>query len=444
MKNILIAISGSLLIFTLAGCSQESTTQTTPAATANEPAVVDLTAENIPDAGFVIHNAKIIDGMGGTIERGSIVVQGDRIVSVNAGESTVAGALYIDAEGRTLKPGLIDAHRHIITGDDPEDWLANQSAADMQAFLEAGFTTLLSAGDPPQQILELRRMTAENEIQGPRIIAASFTGLAAGGGPAGEGGDPARFDIARPPLRPAEPAQALPEQVVRGQVQTLFDNGFDAAKNVLIVTPNGPEEAALGMMVEETRRLGIRTITHAVTVIDTMAAVRAGVDQLVHTPHIGMLTLEEAQQIADSGIPMTSTLGIFVPFYDATNDPIFRDALPFPWDTISSAGQRPVNARLLWEAGVVYGFGTDTTYAPALTLKHELKSLFLVFSEADILRIMGLNAAVNVAMEDQIGTLEAGKIADLILVDGDPETDIFDLLDVDVVAKNGRFVVDKR
>ena len=164
----------------------------------------------------------------------------------------------------------------------------------------------------------------------------------------------------------------------------------------------------------------------------------------MHTPHIGMLTLEEAQQIADSGIPMTSTLGIFVPFYDATNDPIFRDALPFPWDTISSAGQGPVNARLLWEAGVVYGFGTDTTYAPALTLKHELKSLFLVFSEADILRIMGLNAAVKVAMEDQIGTLEAGKIADLILVDGDPETDIFDLLDVDVVAKNGRFVVDKR
>ena len=57
---------------------------------------------------------------------------------------------------------------------------------------------------------------------------------------------------------------------------------------------------------------------------------------------------------------------------------------------------------------------------------------------------MGQNAAINIAMEDQIGTLEAGKIADIILLDGDPEADIFDLLNVDVVVKNGEFVVDKR
>tara|TARA_R110000824_G_scaffold336_11_gene2410 strand:- start:67469 stop:68800 length:1332 start_codon:yes stop_codon:yes gene_type:complete len=443
MKNKFLTFFSTALIIVVTGCSQEATNQSAPVSVI-ESAPIDLLTENIPAAGFVINNAKIIDGMGGTIERGSIVVQGDRIISVNTGNSTIPGALTIDAEGRTLMPGLIDAHRHIITGDNPADWLANQAVEDMQAFLEAGFTTLLSAGDAPQQILELRRMTAENEIQGPRIIAASFTGLSAAGGPAGAGGDPARFDNARPPLRATEAAPALPEAAVRGQIQALFDNGFDAAKNVINISPGGPEEAALGMIVEETQRLGIRTITHAVTVIDTMAAVRAGVDQLVHTPHIGMLTLEQAQQIADSGIPMTSTLGIFVPFYDENNEAIFRDALPFPWDTISSAGQGPVNARLLWEAGVVYGFGTDTTYAPSLTLKHELKSLFLVFSEQDILRIMGQNAAINIAMEDQIGTLEAGKIADIILLDGDPEADIFDLLNVDVVVKNGEFVVDKR
>lgn len=438
MKKILVAV---LLPFFMVACSQETTEQNTSSVTA--PTMTELTSIDIPAEGFVINNAKILDGMGGVIESGSIVVQGDRIVSVNTGDTNIAGALSIDAEGRTIMPGFIDAHRHIITGENPAEWLANQAESDMQAFLEAGFTTLLSAGDPPQ-ILELRRMTAENEIPGPRIIAASFTGLAAGGVPVGGEGDPARFDVARPPLRPTEPAQALPEQAVRGQIQALFDNGYDAAKNVIIVTPGGPEEDALRMIVEETQRLGIRTITHAVTVTDTMAAVRAGVDQLVHTPHIEMLTEEQIQQIIDADIPMTSTLGIFVPFYDEGNDAIFRDALPFPWDTISSAGQGPVNARLLWEAGIVYGFGTDTTYAPDLTLKHELKSLFLVFSEQDILKIMGQNAAINIAMEDQIGTLEAGKIADIVLVDGDPETDIFDLLNVDLVIKNGQFVVDKR
>lgn len=442
MKKLILTLICTLNI---AACSQEAAQQSSPLTDgAPAPAITDLTAAVIPANGFVINNAKILDGMGGVIENGSIVVQDDRIVSVNNGDSTVAGALTIDAEGRTLMPGFIDAHRHIITGADPAEWLANQAESDMQAFLEAGFTTLLSAGDAPDQILELRRRTAENEIVGPRIVAAQFTGLAAANGMAGIEGDPARFDNARPPLRATEAMPALPEEVVRGQVQALFDRGFDAAKNVINISPGGPEEAALTMIVEETQRLGIRTITHAVTVIDTLAAMRAGVDQLVHTPHIGMLTLEEAQQIADSGIPMTSTLGIFVPFYDDNNEPIFRDALPFPWDTISSAGQGPVNARLLWEAGVVYGFGTDTRYAPSLTFKHELKSLFLVFSEQDILKIMGQNAAINIAMEDQIGTLEAGKIADIVLVDGNPAADIFDLLNVDVVVKSGQFVVDKR
>ena len=440
MKKIILTFLVPLI---LTACSQETIEPNAPLTDSSAlPAMTNLTAEIIPADGFVINNAKILDGMGGVIERGSIVVQGDRIVSVNNGDSNVPGALTIDAEGRTLMPGFIDAHRHIVTGEDPAEWLANQAESDMQAFLEAGFTTLLSAGDAPQQILELRRMTAENEIAGPLIIAASFTGLSAAGG--SFEGDPARFDNARPPLRATEAAPALPEEAVRGQIQALYDNGFDAAKNVINTSPGGPEEEALGMIVEETQRLGIRTITHAVTVIDTLAAMRAGVDQLVHTPHIGMLTLDEAQQIGDSNIPMTSTLGIFVPFYDDNNDPIFRDALPFPWDTISSAGQGPVNARLLWEAGVVYGFGTDTTYEPSLTLKHELKSLFLVFSEQDILRIIGQNAAINIAMEDQIGTLEAGKIADIVLVDGDPEDNIFDLLNVDVVVKSGNFVVDKR
>jgi predicted amidohydrolase YtcJ len=132
---------------------------------------------------------------------------------------------------------------------------------------------------------------------------------------------------------------------------------------------------------------------------------------------------------------MMSTLGIFVPFFDDENQPIFRNAQPFPWDTISSAGQGPVNTRLLWEAGVVYGFGTDTRYHPRET--------FLVFSEQNILRIMTRNTAVTIGMEDRLGTLEPGKIADLLLVDGDPRVNIFALLDVALVVKDGA-VVDHR
>jgi imidazolonepropionase-like amidohydrolase len=77
-------------------------------------------------------------------------------------------------------------------------------------------------------------------------------------------------------------------------------------------------------------------------------------------------------------------------------------------------------------------------------LEHELKSFSIVFSVADIHRIIGPNAARFVGMADQIGTLEAGKLADIILLDGDPTKNIYEMLKTRVVLKEGKIVVDKR
>jgi imidazolonepropionase-like amidohydrolase len=108
---------------------------------------------------LVITNARILDGNGGEIERGTIVVTAGRIAAVGAtATGGAADARRIDAGGRTVMPGFVDAHRHIIQGE-PARWLAEQSTADMRAFLEAGFTTVLSAIDPLDQILELGRRT---------------------------------------------------------------------------------------------------------------------------------------------------------------------------------------------------------------------------------------------------------------------------------------------
>jgi imidazolonepropionase-like amidohydrolase len=312
----------------------------------------------------------------------------------------------------------------------------------MQEFLEAGFTTLHSMGDNENDILELRRRVNEGEITGPRILTVGRAPLSQGGGR--PDGDPARTDVSRPPLRPTAMAPAVPDEQTRARVQQIAESGLDGVKTVIIITPDGPETDTLRVIAEESALQGIRSVTHAVTVMDTLAAVEANTHMLVHSPHIQMITEEQAQTIADSGIPMISTLGIFVPFFDDMNLPIFRDALPYPWETISSAGQGPVNARMLWEAGVTYGFGTDVSYHPKETLKQELKSLFLTFSEQDILTIMTRNTAIAIGREEDLGTLEAGKIADLVIVEGNPAQDIFDLLKVDVVIKEGRPVVDLR
>ncbi len=417
---------------------------------------------------LVIINARIVDGTGRMIPAGSVVVRDGTITSVAAGAPTGVpdGARTIDARGMTVMPGFIDAHRHIIQGD-AAMWLSQQAKVSMQEFLDAGFTTVVSAGDPPEQILALRRATADGSIRGPRIIAAGRVALsrppatagapARAGGPAAPGtataggggrrGDPARFDNSRPPLRPTTPAGQIPTEDSIRAVAAVADGGFDFIKTVITVTPGGPETETLKLVVREGHKRNVPTMTHAVTVVDTLAAVEAGVDVLVHSPHIGRLEEDAAatQKIAKAGIPMTSTLAIFIPHFGNDNTPLFRDRLPFPWDTISSAGQGPVNARLLWEAGITsYGYGTDTSWAPTDTLRDELRALQLTFSPTDIVTILTKNAARSALRQSTLGTLETGKVADIVIVNGDPLANPFDLLKVVTTVKAGVVVADKR
>ena len=110
---------------------------------------------------------------------------------------------------------------------------------------------------------------------------------------------------------------------------------------------------------------------------------------------------------------------------------------------LSSSGF--ANARLLWEAGITYAFGTDTSsMLPKDALRHELISLQLMFSNVDIVTMLTRNAAIAVGLDDTIGTIEAGKTADIVIVEGNPLGDLFDLLNVAVVIRSGEVVIDKR
>ena len=404
---------------------------------------------------LVLTNARILDGKGGAIERGSIVVRDGAIVSVAAGTANAAGAKVIDVKGMTVMPGFIDAHRHPIGGG--ADWLKSEAPARMQEFLDAGFTTVLSAGDDINTAIPLRDQIAKGAIKGPRLIvlgripvagAAAPPPAARGAGaapPAGRGGggrgDPARNVALRTP--PATPPAAIPPDQTRAAVASLAKTGADGIKTVIQVSPGGPETATLTLIVQEAKRVNLPVYTHAVSVDDTLAAVQAGVQSLAHTPHIGQLTLAQAQTVAKAGIPMMSTLGVFVPYFDTANAPLFRDRLPFPWETLSSGGQGPVNARLLWEAGITYGYGTDTTWLPRESLALELRPLSLTFSPKDIVSILTSRAAAATLKTDR-GTLEAGKLADIVVLNGDPLANVSNLLNVAMVVKGGEVVVDKR
>jgi imidazolonepropionase-like amidohydrolase len=366
---------------------------------------------------LVIVNARILDGAGTRIEQGSIVIDDGRIVSVAAGIASAPGARVLDAQGRTVLPGFIDAHRHIMRGAD-EAWFRDESAARMREFLEAGFTTLMSGGGPLPGIIQLERRVEAGELRGPRIITSGRA-------------DPTQFDT--------------PDKA-RAQVRALAATGVQIVK--ASVTP--AQKDLLAVIVDEAHKHDLEVMVHAVTVPAMLAAVEAGADKLVHTPHDSFMTNEHAQLVAAAGIEALSTVGFAVPVFGVFNDdnvPTFRDGSPWPAGILgtgsNAAGEKTVNARTLWDNGVVYGFGTDTGYLPREGLKHELRALNLMFSPQDILKLMGPNTAAFIDRSDELGVLAPGKIADIVIVAGDPLDLIFNLLNVEVVIKGGEVVVDR-
>ncbi len=111
---------------------------------------------------LTITNARIVVGNGSVIERGSIVVRGGKIASVAAGAPAAAAGQTIDAKGMSAMAGFIDGHRHINTGA--------AEKTQMQALLEAGYTTVLSGGGPAEGNITLRDHIDQGVINGPRVI----------------------------------------------------------------------------------------------------------------------------------------------------------------------------------------------------------------------------------------------------------------------------------
>ncbi len=373
-----------------------------------------LSAQNL-----VITNARIIIGNGTVIDRGSIVIRNGRLASVAAGTPNVSAVETIDAHGMTAMPGFIDGHRHVNTGPSEKQ--------QMQELLDAGYTTVLSGGGPAEGNLSLKEHIDKGLIKGPRII------------PSGR----------------VELANNTPEKA-RAEVRALAAQGIKFVGEMALTPKPGPtakELENLRAIVDESKKVNVWVQIHAVSPQAMMAAVDAGVIKLVHTPHFGWLAQEDAQRVASAGVKQLSTIGFGVPVFGVfanDNKPRFRDGKPWPEAILDGegrgreAGYKAVNARTSWDAGVVYGYGTDTNYQPKAGLEHELKSLNLMFSMQDIIKLMGPNTASYIEMSDQLGTLEAGKLADIVVLDGNPLEGYWNMLRTKLTIKGGVIVSNQR
>ena len=386
---------------------------------------------------LVISNARIIVGPGQTIERGAIVVTNGRITSVGAGQAPAApaGATVIDGTGMTVIAGFIDDHRHIVQarggGDAVATWLKDQAPLRMRELLESGVTTVQSGGDNGMAILELKRKIESGEIKGPRIITAAQV----------------------PTARMKDEAE------VRAAVQKAVKDGFDSIAEVHypnVVWPYKPtEQETKNLMagIDEAKKQGVEFQVHAVSDLSLVDSVAFGARKLVHSVNINFVTKEQARQVAAAGAQVASITGFGAPNLDVfskDNKPKFRDGKPWPEGIVDSqgvgqeAGYMPVNLRTLYDAGVEVTYATDTTFHAVAALAHELKTLSLVFSPTDLIQIMGPNSAKFLNKEKEIGTLEVGKLGDLVVLGGNPYDGFWNFLTAVVVVKNGEVMIDKR
>lgn len=385
---------------------------------------------------LTITNARIVVTPDQIIENGSIVVQDGRISSVTAGAPAQTVGQVIDGTGLTAMAGFVDGHKHIRDSGDFEP--------QMRSLLEAGYTTILNGGGNPETNLELSTRISSGAVLGPRLIPSGSVNLR------------------------QTPAEA------RAQVRALAEMGvFHTGEIGLTPEPAPPQSeiTVLRAILEEAAEVGVQVNVHAVSTPATVAAVEAGVTRLVHLPNKDFTGFDEARVIAENGAIISGLIAFGAPIigrespapapvqFPGDNTPRFRDGEMWP-EALAGANRDPqgralgteggytiINARRFWDADPNHGtisFSTDQNYDDIVVLEHELKSFSIVFSMQDIFRIMGPNSARFVGMEDEIGTLELGKIADIIMLSGDPTYNIYGMLTNEVTILGGEVVVDKR
>lgn len=449
------------LVVTLAAC-------TTPPG----PRLVDWSEER--GRALLIENARILDVASGRLGPASDVqVRDGRIVAIVPGSTTGAfPGRRIDGAGATLMPGLVDMHGHIATSTAPGWELTAPPTPDqnMRGYLYAGVTTVFDPGDGSGEWAERRDAVAAGEILGPQIFTTGPILTAPHGHP-----------------------RAMVEALVPGWIAWLFVDDIaiavetdeeaarlvdqivaDGADAIKIVVDEIPLDAArlsrerAAAIVARADFHGLRTVAHVGTTRDAIDAARAGVALWVHGVYKEALSDADVATLVGFGIPMVTTSEVFDAYGRARAGPPVRTRLeresvpaekldafyPIPDDfdpgplgswvelMAETRAVRLDNVRRLHEAGMTILAGSDTqsNVFPGAALHRELVKLVAAgLTPAEAIRAATLDPArfLSESEDPPFGVIAVGKRADLLLVDGDPTTDITALESIRAVVVDG-------
>ncbi len=377
----------------------------------------------------LIKGSLVIDGMGNPpIERGAILVEGERILRVGKeeefkGETSIH---VLDCGDQTLLPGLIDCHNHLSLDPrlenylyrmaDPIPALTLRACETMKIDLRSGVTTSRCLGDKGFLDVECKKAVAEGRIEGPRILVAT-RGIRAFHGHGFVG----------------YPFSGVDQ--IRNVVRENLAAGADLIKIYITGTLRGPKaipsyfsKEEIQTAVDEAHRVGIPVATHCIGGIGFEWAIETGIDVIEHGY---FLTDWEIDLLVKSGRWLVMTPSIF--FTDDRVQKLPTDLIDGHLRQRDEVGQR---MKAAIKAGVKFAVGTDGMHGG---IAQEIQYLMDFGTTANQALMAGTCHAAKVCgLEESIGTLEPSKYADIIGVKGNPLEDMGALKRVKTVISCGR------
>lgn len=400
---------------------------------------------------IAILHTRLIDGLGGPpVEDAAVILQGNKITYAGpaSGAKIPQGAQVLEAKGKTVMPGLADMHVHLTGGWDGigTDLLGYQRY--LNAMLYAGITTVLDTGNYQPWVLQLRQEAASGHLLSPRIYCTGAMIDAA---------DPAWPDLAYALTSRAQ----IPEFVLRDK-----QNGVDLIKGYANLS-----DRMLRRLVQEAHKEKLRVVIDQWERNGSPDLVQTGIDGFAHAPTRKM-SGDDVQVIKEHGLFVITTLT--VEEYSARRrladlkfleEPFIADTTP-PWfqtdlraeatrnlsDDEKSEVQRSAarfeemkrNVKKLLDADVLVAAGTDAPYPGVFqgeALHRELELLVTAgLTPLQAIRLATFNAARVMHAEEEWGSLQVGRAANVVIVAGNPAEQIRDTRKIETVIQNGKIL----
>ena len=411
---------------------------------------VSMAAEQpaAPVKTVVIHAGRLLDvKTGKTLTGQTIIIQGDKITGVGAigDQKLPADATVIDLPNATVLPGLIDAHTHITFAPNfgystlgisiPRETLTG--ARNARVTLEAGFTTIRNVGANGFSDVALRDAVNAGDVPGPRMLV-SGPALSITGGHCDNNLLPYEYHA-------TDAGVADGVEAVQHKVREIIKYGADVIKVCATggVLSHGDNPQASQYTLEEMKaivadahRLGRKVAAHAHGAEGIRWASMAGVDSIEHGSYIDDAAIAEMKK---NGTFLVPTLYLMDWFFENAEKIGTPAEMVAKGKAVMPAARK--NVARAFAAGVKVGFGTDAAVYPHGLNAHEFAVMVkLGLTPLQAIQSATVNDADLLGWSEKVGTIEAGKWADIIAVDGDPLADVTTLERVKFVMKGGEVV----